>query len=245
MPSTAYQKKIRKERSLSPDSRMKQMAEKITEQAENAKKERGERDASLKKERCDWNVEKDTIFVELYSEQLQLAGNTVDCASLKNAQWNSLRVEFNRRTGCGYTNQQLQSRLKDLKKKYLDVTKLIGFSGFGWNDDEKIVTASNEVWEALLVEYPKFRPYRTKPLQLYDELRDMFTGTHATGQFSSSAVDDVSGSGSDSGNRDDDSGGENLVFVDVVGGPVVGGTHTAWRVQDDNMSARSVASDDG
>jgi len=37
-----------------------------------------------------------------------------------------------------------------LKKDYLIVKKLRELSGFGWDDDLKIVTATDEVWEAYL-----------------------------------------------------------------------------------------------
>jgi hypothetical protein len=80
------------------------------------------------------------------------------------------------------------------------VKELRSLSGFGWDDERKMVTAAPEVWDeylkvsslvtnTFLITYfmslqnhPKANPWRKKPFPLYDDISELVDGTRATGQ---------------------------------------------------------------
>ncbi|KAJ7659059.1 hypothetical protein DFH06DRAFT_1406054 [Mycena polygramma] len=68
-----------------------------------------------------------------------------------------------------------------LKKAFLLVQKLRGYSGFGWDDGLKLVTTSDDVWAALLEKKPKFKRWRKTPFPLYDDVLYLVEGIVATG----------------------------------------------------------------
>ncbi|KAJ7036435.1 hypothetical protein C8F04DRAFT_1258001 [Mycena alexandri] len=64
---------------------------------------------------------------------------------------------------------------------FLWVQKLRGLSGFGWDDGLKLVTASDNVWDALLAKTPKAKHWRKTPFPLYDNILYLVEGIVATG----------------------------------------------------------------
>lgn len=89
-------------------------------------------------------------------------------------------------------------RLK-FKVEYKVFHSLKQNSGFGWNEESKIPTAPDEVWESYLEvcysqlysvpltmvvqSHPKAAKYRRKTLPLYEKLFELFEGTIATGEY--------------------------------------------------------------
>ncbi|KAI0364833.1 hypothetical protein BV20DRAFT_927542, partial [Pilatotrama ljubarskyi] len=59
--------------------------------------------------------------------------------------------------------------------------KLREQSGFGWNEDEHLVTAPDGVWEKYLEAHPAARKWKKTPFTLYDEMAALVDGTSATG----------------------------------------------------------------
>ncbi|KAJ7763295.1 hypothetical protein B0H16DRAFT_1883690 [Mycena metata] len=64
---------------------------------------------------------------------------------------------------------------------FLFVQKLRGLSGFGWDDGLKLVTASEDVWTALLAKNSKAKRWRKTPFPLYDDILYLVEGIVATG----------------------------------------------------------------
>lgn len=200
---TNKQKQTKKDRELNPDERIK---------AENAKKaaaiDAKVKEEKLKTQSASWTKSQDAVFVRLFGEKLSECNKTVDTATLKAHQWNALVKAFNAETGVKYTKVQCQNRMKTLKKDYKIVHHLLSLSGFGWNDENKIVTAPDEVWDDLLVKFPTHEKWKTRRLELYDELHEIFCGTHATGLFAVSANDEAESifpsNDDDDGESDDD-----------------------------------------
>lgn len=94
-----------------------------------------------------------------------------------------------------------------LKKDFLAVQKLRNKSGFGWDDEKQIVTASGEVW-ADLVKVSQFNSLRcctsltleqsdqslkiwqTRSFPLYNKIDQLLSGCSATGEFAFRASGD-------------------------------------------------------
>ncbi|KAL0954112.1 hypothetical protein HGRIS_005258 [Hohenbuehelia grisea] len=54
---------------------------------------------------------------------------------------------------------------------------------FGWDDDQKLVIASDAIWELYLEAHPDAKEWRTKPFLLYDDMSSLVDGAVATGNF--------------------------------------------------------------
>lgn len=49
-----------------------------------------------------------------------------------------------------YTVEQVKDQEQQLKKQFKVVKSLVEMSGFGWDEDKKMVSAPSEVWEPLI-----------------------------------------------------------------------------------------------
>lgn len=72
-------------------------------------------------------------------------------------------------------------RYGSLKNDFKDIEKLRGLSGFGWDEDRKMVTAPDAVWDAYLATHKKHLKWRTKPCSLYEKLSKLSAGDTASG----------------------------------------------------------------
>ncbi|KAF7358753.1 MYB transcription factor 08 [Mycena sanguinolenta] len=92
-------------------------------------------------------------------------------------------VDFARiqRTWAAIRQRVEATGLAEFKKAFLEVKKLRGLSGFGWDDGRKMVTASDEIWDAYIAAHEKAAYWRKHPYPLYDEMLILVEGVVATG----------------------------------------------------------------
>jgi len=65
-------------------------------------------------------------------------------------------------------------------------------SGFGWDPQTNLPTAPESVWDDIIAEHPQAKEFKTRPLIMYEELDQMFSGTAATGEYASYMASQVS-----------------------------------------------------
>ena len=70
-----------------------------------------------------------------------------------------------------------------MKSCYNQFSELVSNSGFGWDHEKELPTAADDVWDQYIKAHPKASPYRHKRLQYYNDLKTIFAGKGATGQF--------------------------------------------------------------
>ncbi|KZT62024.1 hypothetical protein CALCODRAFT_409869, partial [Calocera cornea HHB12733] len=54
-------------------------------------------------------------------------------------------------------------------------------SGFGWDEERQMVTASDEVWREYIEAHPHASPFKTRPFPLYDKLTELNQAVTANG----------------------------------------------------------------
>ncbi|KAL8098071.1 hypothetical protein AgCh_031003 [Apium graveolens] len=85
----------------------------------------------------------------------------------------------------------IESRLKTLKKDYTMVYDLRygSISGFGWNSENQLVTASRDVWAEYAKSHVGVLKWRTTPFAYFDDLTIVFGKDRATGHNAESAME--------------------------------------------------------
>ncbi|KAJ3723958.1 hypothetical protein C8R42DRAFT_719848 [Lentinula raphanica] len=83
------------------------------------------------------------------------------------------------------TASKVADRYGSLKQSYSEVKALREMSGFGWDDIEKKVIATEEVWDNLLnvKKFSKYRKWKNKSFPLYNEMAELVDGIIANGEF--------------------------------------------------------------
>ncbi|KAH8102343.1 hypothetical protein DFH11DRAFT_1779430 [Phellopilus nigrolimitatus] len=76
---------------------------------------------------------------------------------------------------------QGKSRWQRLKSEYQLVRNLRGQSGFGWDGELQLVTATADVWDSLIKSNPKASPWRKKNFPLYEDMALLVDGIAPNG----------------------------------------------------------------
>ncbi|XP_058102206.1 uncharacterized protein LOC131246275 [Magnolia sinica] len=73
------------------------------------------------------------------------------------------------------------NRLQSLKRLYFEVRDTLNASGFGWDDDKKLVTAPDDIWDDYIWSHPYAQHVRGKSKRRYDDLMFLFGSDRAIG----------------------------------------------------------------
>ncbi|KAJ7751617.1 hypothetical protein B0H16DRAFT_1419396 [Mycena metata] len=141
--------------------------------------------AASEKKRCRWDAPSDAALVgQLLAEKA--AGNQTDNAGWHSAAWTScaraVKGTEKKSGGAPKTAEACQTRWGSLKAQFQLVKSLRNKSGWGWDDVEKHVVVSDDVWNAYLEINAKIHPWRNKGFPLYDEMCQLVDGAVATGE---------------------------------------------------------------
>ncbi|PIA41341.1 hypothetical protein AQUCO_02200035v1 [Aquilegia coerulea] len=172
-----------------------------------------------------WTVEMDRVLTETFLDQVQ-KGN-------KSKQVN------------------VQARLKTWTKNYNIVTELRQQSGFGWDDNRKMIDMENNIWENYLKSHPEAKGYRYKALTNYDDLAIIVGNAHAKGDGANTEGEleksgEEGGGGNDDGLEDiteDDDGLDNNFSQQKKGRPttpVVAKQSTRRKIRTGDVVASAV-----
>ncbi|OJT06737.1 hypothetical protein TRAPUB_2409 [Trametes pubescens] len=97
--------------------------------------------------------------------------------------WTEVSHELQGGLGGVKTVKSCQDRWRTLLKEYNTVHWLVTqVSGFGWDEDLKKVTVTDNVWDDFLKKHTKVTKYRTRGFPLYDCIAALVEGKQATGE---------------------------------------------------------------
>ncbi|XP_075486243.1 uncharacterized protein LOC142525842 [Primulina tabacum] len=79
-------------------------------------------------------------------------------------------------------NPHINSKVHVWKKLYGSLVTILSKSGVGWNDTEKTIEASNDIWDALIKADQNVRSMRHKRWTFYHDWCEIFGNDRATGE---------------------------------------------------------------
>ena len=69
-------------------------------------------------------------------------GNLHTDSGFKNADWKHFENEFHKQTGLAYSRQSMQSKLSELKRKFVQLNTIKSTSGVGWDGERSLPVAT-------------------------------------------------------------------------------------------------------
>jgi plasmid replication initiation protein len=108
----------------------------------------------IKKENTDklkrhvWKSSEDKILLNILKEQTNHGGK--EGTSFTKKAWRDILEQFNESRVDKLELQQLKNRHKYYRSCYATMDRLLKLTGFGWDDDDKMIKASEETWEELI-----------------------------------------------------------------------------------------------
>ncbi|XP_021717393.1 uncharacterized protein LOC110685218 [Chenopodium quinoa] len=82
------------------------------------------------------------------------------------------------------TADHVENHMRTVRTTWGVISQVRGRSGFGWDDNVKMVTASPNAYEAYIQQYPSHEKYLNKKIDMYDEISIVAGKDIARGNFS-------------------------------------------------------------
>ncbi|KAJ3991183.1 Myb/SANT-like DNA-binding domain-containing protein [Lentinula boryana] len=129
-----------------------------------------------------WSTADDLILLTVLKEH-KSAGFQTDNGGFHNDAYKAAAARLTQSISKGpkKTSEMCKTRWSTVKKDFKAVKSIREKSGFGWDAERCLATATAEVWEDLIKSKPSLKCWKTKRFPLYDNVLDLIEGQVATG----------------------------------------------------------------
>ncbi|XP_047047310.1 uncharacterized protein LOC124652328 [Lolium rigidum] len=135
------------------------------------------------KARASWNADLEKALVDLLHEHNtpQYRGQNGWSTDV----WNMITKKFHdNHPYKNYTKGQIQDKEKELKREYKMLKEARQQSGVSWNEKRCMIEADPELWDNLIISFPKIGKFRSnKAFPLFDALGELYDGHLAEGNY--------------------------------------------------------------
>ncbi|KAK0542130.1 hypothetical protein OC845_006754 [Tilletia horrida] len=148
-------------------------------------------DVKVKQEHCVWSADDDETFLmeleEAQQQKLQSGGG------FKPQVWQKIadKLALTWTKGAVKSAAKVHDHFRNLKASWREVHDLVKMSGFGWDDGEGRVTASDSVWDALCATAPKYRKWKTRTFPYYERWTLLCATCTASGRFARDGQNEI------------------------------------------------------
>ncbi|VAH71312.1 unnamed protein product [Triticum turgidum subsp. durum] len=142
-------------------------------------KEKNKKENTDKAKRHVWKSSEDKILLNILKDQ-SLHGGKEGTGYTKKA-WRDILEKFNDSRVEKLELQQLKSRHKYYRSCYSTMDKLLKLMEFGWDDDDKMIKAPEDVWEELIKKDKAIKEYRHKVWPSWIDLQAICASSTASG----------------------------------------------------------------
>ncbi|KAK1610228.1 hypothetical protein QYE76_033901 [Lolium multiflorum] len=133
--------------------------------------------------RASWNADLEKALVDLLHEHNtpQYRGQNGWSTDV----WNRITKKFHdNHPYKNYTKGQIQDKEKELKREYKMLKEARQQSGVSWNEKRCMIEADPELWDNLIISFPKIGKFRSnKAFPLFDALGELYDGHLAEGNY--------------------------------------------------------------
>ncbi|KAK8370284.1 hypothetical protein V6Z12_A01G168200 [Gossypium hirsutum] len=127
------------------------------------------------------------VFLEILAEEAQKGNkpsNTFKTVSIKRV------VEaISERFQVQCDAKHVENHLRTVKNQWQIICKIRGESGFGWDDNMKMITCDRATYDAAVMAHKKYEPFLNKSIDHYDEMALVVGKDMATGSFARTFAD--------------------------------------------------------
>ncbi|PPR85678.1 hypothetical protein GOBAR_AA35011 [Gossypium barbadense] len=85
--------------------------------------------------------------------------------------------------------KHVENRLRTVKDQWQIICTIRGESGFGWDDNLKMITCDRAIYDATVMAHKKYEPFLNKSIDHYDKMALVVGKDIATGSFARTFVD--------------------------------------------------------
>ncbi|XP_058106559.1 uncharacterized protein At2g29880-like [Magnolia sinica] len=119
-----------------------------------------------------WTDQMDDCLIDTLMDVV--ANGRKSANGFKKETYKTVVESVRRALGISVVEKHVGNRLRTLKRLYFEVRDTLNASGFGWDDDKKLVTAPDDVWDDYIRSHPYAQHVRRKPVRRYDDLVFLF-----------------------------------------------------------------------
>ncbi|PON86888.1 NB-ARC domain, LRR domain containing protein [Trema orientale] len=156
---------------------------KISFEPEQQSRKESSSNGDLRRTENTWTEEENSKLIQTISEFYGKGKFKVE-DNLKSGHLEAIRrLLAPKLPGSNLATKQIESQIKILKTSFRIVREMLtgpNRSDFGWDLEEKMVTAKEAVWDAYIQSHPEAKPFRDKAFPFYDELSIIFGKDDAT-----------------------------------------------------------------
>uniref|UniRef100_A0A2N9I3Z0 Myb/SANT-like domain-containing protein n=1 Tax=Fagus sylvatica TaxID=28930 RepID=A0A2N9I3Z0_FAGSY len=134
-----------------------------------------------------WSTPMENLLLEILADEA-LQGNKPSNI-FKPSSYRKVVEAINEKFGVDCSQKHVENRFRTLKGNWNTITELRQKSGFGWDDDLKMITCDRNVYDEAVAARPSHEKFLNKKIEMYDELALVVGKDMATGSFSKGVTD--------------------------------------------------------
>ncbi|XP_052478002.1 uncharacterized protein LOC105775147 [Gossypium raimondii] len=148
-----------------------------------------------------WTKPMEHVFLEILAEEARKGNKPSN--TFKSVSINRVADAISSRFQVQCDTKHVENHLRTVKNQWQIICKIRGESGFGWDDNMKMITCDRATYDATVMAHKKYEPFLNKSIDHYDEMAVVVGKDMATGSFARTFADiDLDDDNEDSMHRD-------------------------------------------
>ncbi|KAK5824564.1 hypothetical protein PVK06_019344 [Gossypium arboreum] len=134
-----------------------------------------------------WTKPMEHLFLEILAEEAQKGNKPSN--SFKAVSINRVAKAISERFQVHCDAKHVENHLRTVKNQWQIICTIRGESGFGWDDNLKMITCDRATYNTTVMAHKKYEPFLNKSIDHYDEMALVVGKDMATGSFARTFAD--------------------------------------------------------
>ncbi|PPS11473.1 hypothetical protein GOBAR_AA09173 [Gossypium barbadense] len=134
-----------------------------------------------------WAKSMENLFLEILAEEAQKRNKP--SSTFKAVSINRVVEAISEKFQVQCDAKHVEIHLRTVKKKWQIICTIWDESGFGWDDNMKMITCDKATYDATVMAHKKYEPFLNKSIDHYDEMALVVGKDMATGSFARTFAD--------------------------------------------------------